>query len=142
MTHFLRALLIGLALNLWSVAAQAALTIEITQGVEGAVPIAVVPFGGGEALSENVSEIIADDLQRSGRFAPMKEQDMLSRPTEPQQVNFRDWRVLQVDNLVIGKVQATGPDSYNISFQLFDVPVTPCRPRAPSCAVPRTTSPT
>lgn len=121
MTHFLRALLIGLALNLWSVAAQAALTIEITQGVEGAVPIAVVPFGGGEALPENVSAIIADDLQRSGRFAPMREQDMLSRPTEPQQVNFRDWRVLQVDNLVIGKVVAAGPDSYNISFQLFDV---------------------
>ena len=29
----------------WQAAAQADLTIEITEGVEGALPIAVVPFG-------------------------------------------------------------------------------------------------
>ncbi|HEY9199339.1 MAG TPA: Tol-Pal system protein TolB, partial [Gammaproteobacteria bacterium] len=121
MTRFLRALLIGMVTSLWAVAAQAALTIEITQGVEGAVPIAVVPFGGGEGLPEDVSAIVAADLQRSGRFAPLPEQDMLSRPTEPQQVNFRDWRVLSVDNLVIGKIAAAGPDNYSISFQVFDV---------------------
>lgn len=121
MTRFVHALMIGVTTALWSMAAQAALTIEITQGVEGAVPIAVVPFGGGEALPENVSSIVAADLQRSGRFAPLAEQDMLSRPTEPQQVNFRDWRILSVDNLVIGKVEPAGPDSFNIRFQVFDV---------------------
>lgn len=121
MTKFMQALLIGSTIALWSTASPAALTIEITQGVEGAVPIAVVPFGGGEALPENVSAIVAADLQRSGRFSPLAEQDMLSRPTEAQQVNFRDWRILAVDNLVIGRVEAVGPDNFNIRFQVFDV---------------------
>ncbi|MBI5461852.1 MAG: Tol-Pal system beta propeller repeat protein TolB [Gammaproteobacteria bacterium] len=121
MTRFLRTLLAGLALNLWGASVQAALTIEINQGVEGAVPIAVVPFGATQPLPQDVSAIIAADLQRSGRFAPLAANDLLSRPTEAAQVNFRDWRVLGVDSLVIGNVDVAGPDSYNIRFQVFDV---------------------
>ncbi len=120
MMKSVRAVLVGMLLSLWTLAAQAGLTIEINQGVEGAVPIAVVPFAG-QGLPEDVSAIIAADLQRSGRFAPLPANDLLSRPTEPAQVNFRDWRVLGADSLVIGAVEATGPDSYNIRFHLFDV---------------------
>lgn len=123
MTRFLRSLSIGLAFSLWCAAAQAVLTIEISQGVEGALPIAVVPFGtqSTQSMPEDVSAIIAADLQRSGRFSPIAERDMLSRPTDASQVNYRDWRVLGVDNLIIGKIDVTGPDSYNIRFQLLDV---------------------
>ena len=114
-----------LVATLWVLAlpAQAALTIEISKGVEGAMPIAVVPFGWSAAqpLPHDVSAIISADLQRSGRFSPLPTQDMLAQPTDAAQVNFRDWRVLGVDNLVIGKIAATGPDSYNIQFQLLDV---------------------
>lgn len=121
MIRIMRSLLLGLAMGLWTVTAQAVLTIEISQGVEGALPIAVVPFGTQAAMPEDVSAIIAADLQRSGRFSPIAERDMLSRPTDASQVNFRDWRVLGVDNLIIGKIDVTGPDSYNIQFQLLDV---------------------
>lgn len=105
-------------------AAQAGLTIEITQGMEGALPIAVVPFDTGNTGApppQDVSGIIAADLARSGRFAPMDERDMLSRPSEPAQVRFQDWRTLGVDNLVIGKVESAGPARYRIQFRLFDV---------------------
>lgn len=121
MTRIVRSLLIGLSMGLWTATVQAVLTIEISQGVEGALPIAVVPFGTQSAMPEDVSAIIAADLQRSGRFSPIAERDMLSRPTDAGQVNFRDWRVLGVDNLIIGKIDVTGPDSYNIQFQLLDV---------------------
>ena len=49
----------------------AALTLRITQGVEGALPIAVVPFGwiGAGSAPEDLAGIIASDLRRSGRFA-------------------------------------------------------------------------
>jgi TolB protein len=101
---------------------QAALTIEITQGVEGAVPIAVVPFATvGQPAPHNVAQIIAADLARSGRFAPTAEQDLISRPSEIAQVRFQDWRTLGVDNLVIGKVESLGAGQFRVQFRVFDV---------------------
>jgi TolB protein len=111
----------GLVVLVISCGAHAALTIEITQGVEGATPIAVVPFGPvGANLPVDVAQVITADLQRSGRFAPVAKDDLIARPYEASQVNFRDWRLLKVDNLVIGKVTPFGA-GYMAQFQLFDV---------------------
>ncbi|HLA75606.1 MAG TPA: Tol-Pal system beta propeller repeat protein TolB [Gammaproteobacteria bacterium] len=120
---FRRLLLLGLLVLLLPMGlARAALTIEITEGVEAALPIAIVPFGvEGGALPEDISAIVAADLRRSGRFAPLPEKDLLARPHEKAQINFADWRALGVDDLVIGKVAVTGPGQYAIQFQLFDV---------------------
>lgn len=106
-----------------AVPAQAALTIEITQGIEGAVPIAVVPFGwGGQAAApENIAAIISADLNRSGRFEPLADRDLVSHPTSADQVKFQNWRMLNVDNLVIGKLVESSPGQYSVSFELFDV---------------------
>ena len=121
MKNFFRALFF-LACAAAGANAHAVLTIEITQGVQGALPIAVVPFGweGPGAPPESVAAVIAADLHRSGRFSPLPERDLLSRPQEASQVNFRDWRILGMDNLVIGRVRALG-DGYEVRFQLFDV---------------------
>lgn len=102
--------------------ARAGLTIEITKGAQGALPIAIVPFaGGGANPDDDVAAIVAADLQRSGRFNPMPATDMLEKPSEAAQINFQNWRVLGMDNLVIGKVRSDGGGSYDIDFQLFDV---------------------
>lgn len=111
----------GMAALLATGIARAALTIEITQGVEGAVPIAVVPFGPiGANLPVDMADVISADLRRSGRFAPVARDDLIARPYEASQVNFRDWRLLKSDNLVIGKVTPFGA-GYVAQFQLFDV---------------------
>ncbi|MEE8429038.1 MAG: Tol-Pal system beta propeller repeat protein TolB, partial [Gammaproteobacteria bacterium] len=102
----------------------AALTIEITQGREGALPIAIVPFGWQGAASqapEDIAAIVAGDLRRSGSFAPLPERDMFSRPHDGSQVRFQDWRILGVGSLVIGKLQDQGGGNYVARFQLFDV---------------------
>jgi TolB protein len=104
--------------------ARAALTIEITQGIDGAVPIAVVPFGVGDnryTPPHSVSSIIAADLARSGRFAPVPENNLIARPERVEEVRFQDWRTLGVENLVIGRVEPAGADQYQIKFRLFDV---------------------
>jgi TolB protein len=100
-----------------------ALTIEITKGMDGALPIAVVPFGwtGTGTPPENIAAIISADLGRSGRFEPLADNDLVSRPTEPEQVQFHNWRMLNVDNLVIGKISPRGAGQYEVRFQLFDV---------------------
>ncbi len=109
---------------LFSAAAHSALTIEITQGVEGSVPIAVVPFGWADRATqppENISAIVAADLDRSGRFASLPDRDLVANPTEGSQVQFHNWRMVNVDYLVIGKIIPTGTGQYDVQFQLFDV---------------------
>jgi TolB protein len=103
--------------------AQGALTIEITQGVEGAVPIAVVPFGwsGPGAAPENIAAIISSDLSRSGRFEPLADRDLVAHPTSTDMVKFQNWRMLNVDNLVIGTLTETAAGQYSVRFELFDV---------------------
>ncbi len=104
-------------------AAQARLTIEITGGAEGAQPIAVVPFGqpAGAGLVEDVAAVITADLARTGRFKPMPRRDMLATPHTADQVDLRDWRLLSMDNLVVGEVTPDGTGGYDVSFVLFDV---------------------
>ena len=104
-------------------AAQAELTIEITEGIKRR-PIAIVPFGW-EGQSGNmpvdVSGIISADLTRSGRFAPIPADDMLQKPTSGVDVDFDDWSILGVEAVVVGRVSQTGENAYSVQFQLFDV---------------------
>ena len=103
--------------------ARAELTIEITEGIKRR-PIAIVPFGweGQDAgVPLDVSRVISDDLQRSGRFAPIAEGDMLQKPTTGTDVDFGDWSILGVEAVVVGKVSQTGDNAYDVQFQLFDV---------------------
>jgi len=112
-----------LLLCLWQGIASATLTIEITEGVEGAMPVAVVPFAwhGVDAPPPQVADVVAADLARSGRFRVLPEKDMLSKPHDSEGVDFRDWRALGQDALVVGSVKPNGPGGYLVKFQLFDV---------------------
>ena len=104
--------------------ARAQLTIEITQGVDNPVPIAVVPFewtGFGE-LSENIPAVITDNLRNSGEFAPIDPRNMLSTPHEQSEVYYRDWRFLGADYLLVGKITRSSNSSlYQVQYELFDV---------------------
>ncbi len=103
-------------------ASRGPLEIRITQGVEGALPVAIVPFEwGGAPLPEDIAQVIANDLTRSGSFTPMPRQDLPARPTDVTQINFKDWRAVGMDNLVIGKINATGEGEYTVEFRLLDV---------------------
>ena len=111
-------------LLLVQVAAQAQLQIEITEYAGKQTPVAVVPFGweGEEPTAPyDMTAVIAADLRRSGRFAPIAEGDMLQKPTSGLEVDFDDWTILAVEAVVIGKVTQTGANAYSVQFQLFDV---------------------
>ena len=108
----------------WSAPAWSALRIEITQGLESATPIAVARFGqpdSGSAPPESISTIIAADLARSGRFAPLA--DLPQHPMRREDVRWSDWRRLRVGSLVIGSIGQTlrgGVREYEVEFRLFD----------------------
>ena len=108
----------------WSSVSHATLTIKITQGLEGAQPIAIVPFGvaaGAQAPPEDIAQIISNDLTRSGRFSPLPVGDLPSRPSVAAAVNFSDFRILGTPNLVIGKVTPQANGRFKVEFRLFDV---------------------
>ena len=114
--------LFSVSLLLLSAGVRAQLTIEITQGVNNPVSIAVVPFGwqGFGGLNENIAEIVAADLRNSGQFAPINESNMLSTPHAASEVYYRDWRFLGADYLLVGNITNPG-DVYQVQYELFDV---------------------
>lgn len=106
----------------FSVPAAAIIEIEITQGGENAIPIAIVPFGWagvGEA-PEDIAGIVVADLQRSGNFAPLNRKDLVSNPVSGDVPQFANWRISGADFLLIGGIRPDGA-GYIVEFQLFDV---------------------
>lgn len=102
----------------------AELTIEIVGGQEGAQPIAVVPFGAPEGLGAtlpDLAQVIAADLARTGRFKPLPRQDMPAMPQTVEAVDLRDWRLLAMNNLVVGQVNRQPDGQYQVDFALLDV---------------------
>lgn len=96
------------------------LEIDIVGGGQGGIPIAVVPFGNGESLPENVSAIIHANLKRSGRFEVLPESGLVSRPTIAADVSLKDWRLVRTDAVVVGRIQPEGA-GYRISYDLVNV---------------------
>ncbi|MCW8922327.1 MAG: Tol-Pal system beta propeller repeat protein TolB [Gammaproteobacteria bacterium] len=114
----------GLILFCFCSVSQAVLNIEITEGVEGSLPIAVVPFqwpGSVKLADADVSAIIASDLARSGKFAPLPVKDLIAYPKQPEDVHFPSWRMTGVDHLVIGGIRQEPNNQYQVYFRLFDV---------------------
>ena len=116
----------------------AILDIEITKGVEAAIPIAIVPFKyeflntqekliGSSDLSEKISKaekienIVTLDLYRSGLFRPIQTKDLIQKPTDIKEVNYSYWRNLGVENVIIGTVKEIEQDKYEVRFNLVDI---------------------
>jgi TolB protein len=106
-----------------SAQAKAVLTIDITKGAASAIPIAIVPFRvtPGQILSESIWDVVVSDLARSGRFEPLANGDMLSKPATIKQVRYKDWRLLKMNAIVIGEVRQLDIEKYEVSFRLLDV---------------------
>lgn len=78
----------------------AMISMELTRGVAGAIPITIVPFAVNGAPPQDVSAIIGADLQNSGRFKVSTDRNS------------------NTANVVTGKVNELGGDRYQISFQM------------------------
>ena len=114
--------LLVIAVALASAPARAVIEIEITQGGDNAIPIAIVPFAAaaGTELPEDLAALVASDLQRSGNFAPLNREDLIGTPGSGARPRFGDWSLTGADFLLLGTVRGSGSE-YTVEFQLFDV---------------------
>jgi TolB protein len=107
-----------------SSSASARLEILITEGVSTARSVGIVPFKwlGKGAQPENFSEIVAADLQRSGKFNPLAISKMPNKPSNSTNIDYSAWVALGVEAIVVGEVSPdTSPGKYVVTFELLDV---------------------
>ncbi|MEI2636433.1 MAG: Tol-Pal system beta propeller repeat protein TolB [Methylotenera sp.] len=100
--------------------ANAALEIEISGGGAQQIPIAVVPFGGAANIKDNIGEIIAADLHRSGLFRILETRGMANLPTSPSQIKYAEWVALQAQAVTVGNVESVAGGRFKVSFHLMD----------------------
>jgi TolB protein len=101
--------------------ARAQLTIEIIGGGANQIPVAVLPFVAENALPQSITEIVEQDLTRSGRFRAIFVGGVSPVPSEIAQVNFADWKSRLADALVIGQANRLPDGRFEVRFRLLDV---------------------
>lgn len=121
MKTLVRVFALSVFLFIWQ-SAHAVLEIEITQGVEGALPIAIAVFAGETYTApEAIETIVRNDLARSGFFDVLDKQRFPKVVVNPSQLDFKAWRDTGVESLLLGKITQAGGDQYRIEFQLIDL---------------------
>jgi TolB protein len=106
--------------------AHADIKVDITQGVTQPIPIAIPAFYGSKGsesqYGRDIAEVVSNDLVRSGLFSAIDPksfvQDADSLLVAPR---FADWRVLNTQALVVGKVEAQSDGRLKVEFRLWDV---------------------
>ena len=121
---------IGLVFGLFAVAttapAVAQIEIDITRGQVEPVPIAVTGLVGGTGperqLGADIAAVVSGDLDSSGLFRPLDPRSFLQKPDQIGVVpRFGDWRQINAQALVTGKLSVSGDGFVDAEFRLWDV---------------------
>lgn len=105
--------------------AHAALTLQLTQGVRAALPIAIVPLAGENmamvAGDTTLSKVISQDLTNSGQFHVITPGLLDPRPSTAQQLQVKRWQKKGANDIVLGRVMLLGRGRYRVTVQLFNL---------------------
>jgi len=102
-----------------SLPVQAVITIEITEGVEGAIPMSVVQFDSSSLpikLNTDLAEIITNNLNRSGVFKVLKKDKYPAQPHYSKDVVYPQWRALGQEYLVVGRINSKTGGQLDVQF--------------------------
>ena len=101
--------------------ANAALEIEISGGSAQQIPVAIVPFEQNGINADNIGNIVAADLKRSGLFRVLETGGVASRPNNINQIKYAEWAALQAQAMAVGVVETLPGNRLKVTFQLADV---------------------
>jgi len=112
-----------LLLMFWLPLSHANLTIEINNSSENALPIAIIPFSytGTNAPKVDIAQVISANLYRSGKFKAIPVAMLPSMPNSFSEVNYLEWRILEVDSMLLGHISMTDRGLYNVDIQFIDL---------------------
>jgi len=126
MRRFLCLLIFALATVAAPTPAFADLHLDITSGKVEPIPVAIPEFyganGNAAQFGRDIAQVVSNDLVRSGLFTSVDPkafvQDADSLLVAPK---FADWRVLNAQALVVGKVSSEADGRLKVEFRLWDV---------------------
>nr|WP_286224698.1 MULTISPECIES: Tol-Pal system beta propeller repeat protein TolB [unclassified Polynucleobacter] len=99
--------------------AHAQMNIEIKGVGQTLYPIAVSRFKDEDKLPVKISDVIRQNLTRSGYFRNVE----LGNGVEDDQVvpNFKTWAARGADALAVGSVTQKSPGQYEVRYRLYDI---------------------
>jgi len=104
------------------VPANAEVTIDLRKGNVEPLPIAITDLQSGDTLGAQVSQVITADLQRSGLFKPIDKKAFIQQITNPDAApRFEDWKTINAQALLTGRVSKEGDGRLRAEFRLWDV---------------------
>ena len=106
--------------------AWAVLQIDITRGIVDPLPIAVSELYSEDKKAarggRDIAEVIAANLERSGLFRPIDQGAYIQSAADMQvQPRFVDWRQINAQALVTGRVEHEADGRIRVEFRLWDV---------------------
>ena len=92
-----------------------AVDLELTQGINAALPIAVNSFGSHQQ-ARNLTSVIENDLRLSGQFKLIAAQNAGS----DMDASVSTWREAGADSVLTGRIIPIGGNRYDVNFELLD----------------------
>jgi TolB protein len=122
MKSLITALVLALsALTAAALSVRAEVVVDVTKGNVEPLPIAITDFLAGGDLGAKISGVVAADLKRSGLFAPIDQGAFIEKISNPDvSPRFEDWKVINAQALVTGRVTQEGDGRLRAEYRLWD----------------------
>jgi TolB protein len=101
--------------------ARALVEIDVNKGNIEPLPIAITDFLSGDTMGAEIASVVAADLKRSGLFAPIDKGAFIEKISNPDVApRFEDWKVINAQALVTGRVTQEADGRVRAEFRLWD----------------------
>lgn len=101
--------------------AHALVEIDINKGNVEPLPIAVTDFLSADTIGAEIAGVVIADLKRSGLFAPIDKTAFIEKISNPDVApRFDDWKVINAQALVTGRVTQEPDGRLRAEFRLWD----------------------
>jgi TolB protein len=119
------AMVIVLALTAMINPARAVVEIDITKGNIEPLPIAITDFlgtGSQRQMASDIGSVITTNLKNTGLFRPIEKAAFIQKITDSNIVpRFEDWRIINAQALVTGKLVRSPDGRLKAEYRLWDV---------------------
>jgi len=97
------------------------LVLEITKGSNNPYSVALINFEGSKSATNEITNTIKNDLNRTGEFKILENNKLLSIPKNVENINYSDFKILGIDFIVMGSVIEEDRSNISATYKVFNV---------------------